>query len=509
MLDGIGVLAHLLRSVYGPYGSRVLMARMLDTPLHVSSSGQVAGQLQIAEPLPGMGLRFLQSALEEMDRCAGDGGTTMAILLQELLGQGLRAVSAGRDPTRLRRGISHAAELACARLRLRAMRLDDAVAVSALLAASDFEPHISSLIRQAVEQVGVSGCIMVLESTFAASQLVVHDGMHFRRGLPSNVLATDTVRMQASQERPRILVLDGVLHSAQEVRLLMEGGSIGEAPVFIVAREIEAEALSTIVSLHLARPGSVLAINAPEYGEQRDEVLYDIAACTGGMVFSGLVTDHPADEYYGWAQKVVVAKHSTQIIGPARDTLQCAVRLRHAMDCLKPGLSQHDAERVRQRIGNLQGAMAELHIGGITDVEMGERHGRVSRFIHLLGQRIGQGLLPGGASAYVGVARELCAGDLLDEDERTGVAMLSAVLLAPARQLLRNAHLDDATVRSVLDQYMMEGQSAVFDAVRREWVPAIPSGVVDSVHVLTESIRVAASVAASLLQTGMVLCGES
>lgn len=506
--QGVHLLAAAMRRCYGPAISRAMVARPLDSPLLVSDAAQIAKGFDHKERVPNIGVRLLQDALDDVQRSAGDGGIATAILLDEMLRDGVRQLAAGIDPQGLRRGIERACEAATAALRNAAAQMDDEFAVASLLNTSGFEVALSRLIRQAVGWVGIAGTIRVVESTKAASEVVLHDGMFFERGLVSNVFATDPAKLESRLHDPYVFVTDRALVSRDDVLGILEAVPAQRGALLIVAAEVSGDALSTLISNHLGDVTRVAAILAPEYGEQRDEVLQDIAVSTGGLVHQQAVSGNLRCEHFGRAAQVVVTKDSTLIVGPHRDALQCAVRLGLARDQIGPALSQFDQERVQRRIGNLQGRSAELRVGGMTDVEMGELHERCINVLRAIRLGLQHGVVTGAGCAYVKAATTLASVPATSAAEQAGVDIVRRALEAPARQLLRNAHADDLLTDQVIRRYRQTGTNAVYDIDRGVWRHAFMDGLVDALPAVTEPLRVAASMAGLLLNTGAVVSDD-
>jgi chaperonin GroEL len=506
--SGVKILAGAMRRAYGPRRSLVVMARLLDSPLLVSSAWQIAKGFECEGRLPNIGVRLLQEALDDVRASAGDGGTTTAILLDEMLRDGLRCIVAGINPQGLWRGMERATSTALNAIRATAWTLDDDFVVASLLNASGFDVALSRLIQEAVSRVGVTGMIRVIESTKAVCELIVHDGMFFERGLVSNLLATDTTKVEARLHRPYVFVTDRVLASHNDVLGILDQVHAKGGALFIVADDVQGDALSTLISNQLGNVMAVAAIRSPEYGEQRDEVLQDIAVSTGGLVHQQAMHSAVPFECFGRADEIVITRDSTLIIGPHRNELQCAVRLGQVQDDIGPALSQFDQERLQRRVGNLKGGTAELRIGGATDVEMGELQEKAVYLLHAIRTGLKHGVVAGAGSTYVKVAANMTGMPAVNADEQAGVDIVRRALEAPARQLLSNSHIDDLLVDQIIKRYRMVGSDLVYDLDGGGWTNTLVGGLVDPVLALTEPLRVATSMAGLLLNTGAVVSDD-
>jgi chaperonin GroEL len=278
--------------------------------------------------------------------------------------------------------------------------------------------------------------------------------------------------------------------------------------LFIVADDVQGDALSTLISNQLGNVMAVAAIRSPEYGEQRDEVLQDIAVSTGGLVHRQAMHGAVPFECFGRADEIVITKDSTLITGPHRNEVQCAVRLSQVQDEIGPALSQFDQERLQRRVGNLQGRTAELRIGGATDVEMGELQEKAVSLLHAIRTGLKHGVVAGAGSTYVKVAANMTGMPAMNADEQAGVDIVRRALEAPARQLLSNSHIDDLSVDQIIKQYRLVDSDLVYDLNGGGWTNALASGMVDPVLALTEPLRVATSMSGLLLNTGAVVSDD-
>jgi chaperonin GroEL len=481
---------------------------LLDSPLLVSDGWRIAKGFESPFRVPNLGVRMLQDGLENIHTRVGDGCSTAAILLDELLQHGLRYVAAGFDTPRLCRGMERACATALSHIGTLAKHLEDRSTVAALLQTSGFDGDIAKLIREAFDHVGADGFIKIDESTRYKSELVVRDGMFFQRGLVSSLLATDTARFESHLDQPAVFVTDRTVTSHDEISgMLTHVGGVHKA-LFIVAGGIEGDALTALVTTQLEGKLRVGAIKAPEYGDQRDGVLEDIAMSTGGLVCRQSVTASTPPEYVGHADAISITRDSTTIVGPRRNHAQCAIRIAQLESSLGPVLSEFDHDRFSQRIGNLRGISAEVRVGGATDVEMGEMHERCLKTLRAIRLGLRSGLVAGAGRAYVQAAATLVSLDGRDSAEQAGIDLVRRALEMPARQLLANAGTDEALTAAVISKYHEDGDDAVYDVDRAVWKHAFSDGLVDTLHAVTEPLRVATSIATLLLNTGAVISDD-
>jgi chaperonin GroEL len=507
MAAGLELLVRVLRATYGPSGGHVAMPRKLDSPILVRDAALICKDFALHDRLRNCGAQLLREALSKIDRIAGDGGTTTAILLDGMISRGLTQIAGGADPTRLCQGMQQASEAVVDHLARQVVDVDADRAVRTLLRTGSFDPEMSRLIGEALQAVGKEGVVRVRESKRINSTLVVHDGVHVDQGSVSALLAQDTSRLETRLRNPYILLVDGPLASHKDVvGILGQVHAIGGS-LLVVARSIEGDALSTLIRNGLAGTMPLAAIRSEEYGDQRDAALQDLAALTGGIVCGQSLGGSIPLEYFGRADEVVVSKSSTLILGARRNSSQVRLRIEEARDEMDDDrLSQHDKERRCRRLGNLLGKTAVLNVGGTTDVEVGELLEKTERVMRAVRLGLRSGVVPGAGSALIAAASQASRQlDGLGADERAGVEIVLEALAEPARQLLRNAEIDEALAEDILLRYANPCLPAIYDLVDLEWLDPSCRGAVDSLEAAKGAVQVASSMASVLLRSSIVI----
>jgi chaperonin GroEL len=337
----------------------------------------------------------------------------------------------------------------------------------------------------------------------------VHEGIHLERGLVTALLAKDTFNTETRLHNPYIFVTNKRLTSHQDVAGILDqihalGGSL-----LLVADAIEGDALSVLIRNHLSEIMAIAAIHAPEYGDQRLETLHDLAALTGGLVFQQELGGAIPIEYFGRADEVVATKKSTLILRPHRNSGQSTLRLGEAQQQMNDDrLSQYDQERRQKRVGNLRGKTAIINVGAATDVETGELLEKTERLLHAVRAGLQHGVVPGAGAALIAAAAEAAALLKVDGDQQLGAAIVFGALAEPARQLLRNAQIDDVLAKQIIDRYGIIGNNMIYDIERQQWANPYQTGVADSFQAMQSAIQTASSAASVFLNASVVVINE-
>ena len=512
MASGLSLLVRVLRKTYGPGGGHVVMTRKLDSPIMVRDAILICKDFSLADRLQNCGAQLLREALSEINRTAGDGGTTTAILLDAMISRGLIRITGGAHPTLLCRGMQRASESVVRHLAKQVVDVDDDRAIRTLLRTGSFDAGISRLIEQAVRAVGSEGVVHVRDSKRINSTLVVHDGIYIEQGFVSALLATDTSSLETRLREPYIFLTRARLTSHKDVVAILDQVHALGGSLLLVADAIEGDARSTLIKNSLAGTMAVAAIRSPEYGDQRDAALQDLAALTGGIVFGPSPPSGPVLlEYFGRANEVVVSKGSTLVLGARRSATQVKLRISEVRnEANDDRLSQHDRERRQRRLGNLLGKAAVINVGGTTDVETGELLEKTERLLRSVRKALRSGVVPGAGSALIaavyGASDELKG---LGGDESAGVDIVLGALKEPARQLLRNAEIDEVLAEQILVRYADPCIPKIYDLVDLGWFDPSHYGAVDPFETVKSAVQIASSIASALLSSSVVITEDA
>jgi chaperonin GroEL len=506
LLRGVQKLVDAVRVTLGPTGRNVILHRSFGSPLVTKDGVTVAKEIELKDKYENLGATLVKQVATKTHDVAGDGTTTASILAYAIFREGLRHVAAGSNPMLIRRGIERAVEAVVEELRkmARPVANNKDIEYVATIAANNDE-RVGQLIAEAIEKVGRDGVITVEEGKSATTQLEVVEGMQFDRGYLSPYFITDPDRMECVLEDAYILVYEKKISAVNDILPLLQQVVQDGRPLLIIAEDVEGEALATLVVNKLRGVLKVCAVKAPGYGERRKAMCQDIAILTGGQFIAeetGLKLERITLRDLGRAQRVIVKKETTTIVGGQGDKKAIQGRIEQLKAELEKTTSDYDREKLQERIAKLSGGVAVIRVGAPTESAMKELKARVEDAVHATKAAIEEGILPGGGVALLRARRAL--EDLkVDGDERVGVEIVRRALEEPLRQIAANAGLDPTTVvERVLEKkqvhYGLNARTLAFEDLMK-------AGVVDPMKVTRVALQNAASVASLLVTTEAVL----
>ena len=501
---GVDKLADTVKVTLGPKGRYVVLDKKWGAPTITNDGVSVAREIELDDPFENLGAQLAKEVATKTNDIAGDGTTTATVLAQAMVHEGLRAVAAGANPVGLKRGIEAAVEAVTAELRDRARDVDDVADMTAVATVSSRDGHIGELIADAFDKVGKDGVITVEESNTMGTDLEFTEGMQFDKGYLSPYMVTDTERMEAVLDDPYILVNQGKISAVQELLPLLEKVVQAGKPLFIIAEDIEGEALSTIVVNKIRGTFTSVAVKAPAFGDRRKAILQDIATLTGATVVTpdvGLKLDQVGLEVLGTARRVVVTKDNTTIVDGGGDQTEVDGRVAQIKAEIENTDSEWDREKLSERLAKLAGGVCVIRVGAATEVELKEKKHRVEDALQATRAAVEEGIVPGGGIAYIGALHavdELLKSYDGASDERTGVALLKRALEEPIRRIATNAGLEGSViVEEVRKRPFGEG----FDASKGEYCNMIERGIIDPLKVTRSALENASSIATMILTT--------
>jgi chaperonin GroEL len=498
---GVDTLAEAVKVTLGPRGRTVVIEREFGAPQIVNSGVVVARAVELEDRFENMGAQLLREVAARTSEMAGDGTTTATVLAHALLQEGLKYLAAGMNPMELKHGIELAIEAVVAELKRMAQPCTGAQAIAHVAAISaNNDRSIGDLVASAMDKVGRDGAISIEDGSGMASELEVVEGLQFDRGFLSAYFINDPERQTAVLENVSVLLVDAKLSSVQEMLPLLEAAAKAGSPLLVIAEEVEADALATLVVNALRGVIKTCAVKAPGFGDRRKAMLQDIALVTGGTVVSpevGLTLEKARPEHLGRARRVVVDKESTTIVGGAGD----AARIRDRIEALrkerKDLTSDYDREKLDERIAKLSGGVAVIKVGAATETELKERKLRVEDALHATRAAVEEGIVPGGGVALLRARRALAGLSLPSLDEDSGLKIVARALEEPLRRIVLNAAQEPATVLERVD-----GAADVnfgYDAARRSYGDMLEMGVIDPAKVTRLALQNAGSIASLIL----------
>lgn len=498
---GVDTLANTVKVTLGPKGRYVVLDKKWGAPTITNDGVTVAKEVEIADPFENLGAQLAKEVATKTNDVAGDGTTTATVLAQALVHEGLRAVASGSNPVGLKRGIEAAVRAVEDELRelARPVESTDDMANVATISARDSE--IGALIADAFDKVGKDGVITVDESNTFGTELEFTEGMQFDKGYLSPYMVTDPERMEAVLENPFILINSGKISSMNDLLPLLEKVMAASGTLFIVAEDVEGEALSTLVVNKIRGTFTSVAVKAPAFGDRRKAMLEDIAILTGGQVVApevGLKLDQVGLNVLGRARRIVVTKDNTTIVDGAGAPADVKARVDQIHAEIERTDSDWDREKLQERVAKLAGGVCVIKVGAATEVELKEKKHRIEDAVSATRAAIEEGIVAGGGSALIHAGRVLTDGLGLSGDERVGVSIVAKSLVEPLRWIAENGGQPGYVITFKVSE-LEPGQG--YNAATGEYGDLIAAGVIDPVKVTRSALANAASIAALLLTT--------
>jgi len=499
---GVDILAEAVKVTLGPRGRNVVLDKKFGAPTITKDGVTVAKEIDLPDPYENMGAQMVKEVASKTSDVAGDGTTTATILTQAIFREGLRNVTAGRNPMSLKRGIDKAVEVVIAELEKLAMptKGKKEIAQVASIAANN-DNTIGDLIADAMDKVGKDGVITVEEAKSMDTTLEVVEGMQFDRGYLSPYFVTDAERMECELEDPYILIHEKKISVMKDMIPLLEKVIQQGRSLLIIAEDIEGEALATLVVNRLRGTLRVAAVKAPGYGDRRKAMLEDIAVLTNGRVISeelGIKLESISVNDLGQAKRIVIDKDNTTIIEGYGPKDQIQGRINQLRNQVADTTSDYDREKLQERLAKLSGGVAVINVGAATEVEMKEKKARVEDAMHTTRAAVEEGILPGGGVAFLRTLPTLDNIKLTDPDEQIGVEIIKRVLEEPCRQIAENAGQEGSVV---VERVKKEGTNIGYDALVGEYKDLVEAGVVDAKKVMRLALQNASSIAGLMLTT--------
>ena len=498
---GVDQLANTVKVTLGPKGRYVVLDKKWGAPTITNDGVTVAKEVELEDPYEDLGAQLAKEVATKTNDVAGDGTTTATVLAQAMVHNGLRAVASGANPVGLKRGIDKAVDAVVEQLRENARQVDTTDDMASVATISSRDEQIGALIADAFDKVGKDGVITVDESQTFGTELEFTEGMQFDKGYLSPYFVTDADRMEAVLEDPYILINSGKVSSMNDLLPLLEKVIGVKGTLFIVAEDVDGEALSTLVVNKIRGTFTSVAVKAPAFGDRRKAMLEDIAILTGGMVVApevGLKLDQVGLEVLGRARRVVVTKDNTTIVDGAGEHEEVAGRVAQLRAEIERTDSDWDREKLQERVAKLAGGVCVIKVGAATEVELKEKKHRIEDAVSATRAAIEEGIVAGGGSALIHAGRVLQGNLGLDGDEATGVSVVAKSLAEPLRWIAENG----GEAGYVITTKVAELEPGFgYNAKIGEYQNLIENGVIDPVKVTRSALANAASIASLLLTT--------
>jgi len=503
MLQGVNILANAVKVTLGPKGRNVVIEKSFGAPRSTKDGVSVAKEIELSDKFQNLGAQLIREVASKTNDKAGDGTTTATVLAQAIVQEGLKAVSSGRNPQDLKRGIDKAVTAVVASIKASSKKVttnDEIAQVGTISANGDAE--VGKMIAQAMAKVGNEGVITVEEAKSLETELDVVEGMQFDRGYLSPYFITNPDKLEVQLEDPQILLFEKKLSSLQPLLPVLEAVVQSGRPLLIIAEDIEGEALATLVVNKLRGGLRVAAVKAPGFGDRRKAMLEDIAILTGGTVISedlGIKLENVTLADLGKAKKITITKDDTTIVNGAGAKADIESRIGQIKTQIEDTTSDYDKEKLQERLAKLAGGVAVVRVGGSTEVEVKEKKDRVDDALNATRAAVEEGIVAGGGVALLkaSVALETLTGD--NDDQTAGIAIVRKALQAPIRQISENAGVEGSiVVGKVLDN---KSPTFGFNAQTEVYGDLVAQGVIDPAKVVRTALQDAASIAGLLITT--------
>jgi chaperonin GroEL len=498
---GLNTLADTVKVTLGPKGRNVVLDKKWGAPTITNDGVTIAREIELEDPYENLGAQLTKEVATKTNDVAGDGTTTATVLAQAIVHEGLRNVASGAAPSALKRGIEKAVDALSEKLGEIATPVDGKAQIASVASVSSQDREIGDQLAEAFDKVGKDGVITVEESSTTAMELDFTEGMQFDKGFISPHFVTDADRQEVVLEDAQVLLHQGKISAVADILPLLEKVVEGGKPLFIIAEDVDGEALSTLVVNRIRGNFKGAAVKAPAFGDRRKAMLQDIAVLTGAQVVTsdlGLDLKTVGTDVLGHAGRVVVTKDSTTIVGGAGDDQAVADRVAQIRAEIENTDSDWDREKLQERLAKLAGGVSVIKVGAHTEVELKEKKMRIEDAVSATRAAIEEGIVAGGGSAIV-QASSVLADDLgLSGDEAVGVRAVARAVVEPLRWIAENAGLEGyVVVEKVKESPVGTG----LNAATGEYIDLVSAGIIDPVKVTRSALRNAASIAGMVLTT--------
>lgn len=507
---GVDTLADAVKITLGPKGRNVVLDKKFGAPLITNDGVTIAKEIELEDAFENMGAQLVKEVSVKTNDVAGDGTTTAALLAQTIIREGMKNIAAGANPMVLKKGIAKATEYTVEELKKISKPIESKTAIAQVASVSAGDEEIGTLLSDAFEKVGKDGVITIDESKTMKTELSVVEGMQFDRGYASPYMMTNPDKMDAVLEDPLILITDKKISVFQDLLPVLEQVVKSGRGLFIIAEEVEGEALTALVLNKLKGAIKCVAVKAPGYGDRRKAMLEDIAILTGATVISsdlGYEIKDATLDMLGSAKMIQVDKDNTTIVDGAGDPALIKQRVAAIQHQIAESTSDYDKEKLQERLAKLSGGVAVVRVGAATEVEMKERKLRIEDALAATRAAVEEGIVPGGGIALLSISDKVTAyANTFSGDEKTGALIIAKALTAPIKQIAENAGVDGG----VIVDNVLRAKKANFgyDALKNEFCDMVEKGILDPTKVTRSALQNAASVSSTLLTTEVIVADK-
>jgi chaperonin GroEL len=505
--NGMDVLATSVVTTLGPKGRNVAIDRKFGSPTITHDGVSVAKEIELEDPFENMGAQLLKEAATKTNDIAGDGTTTSTVLAHSIVTDGMKNLAAGFNPMLLKWGIEASTKAVADKITEQAIDVTTKDDIANVASISAQDRAIGELIADVMDKVGKDGVITVEESKGLEFETEYVEGMQFDRGYISPYFITNPESMESDVEEPYILVHDKKISAATDIVPVLEKlVQLGKRELVIIAEDIDGEALATLVLNKLRGMLNVVAVKAPGFGDRRKAMLQDIAILTDATVISeetGRKLDTTEVNDLGRAEKIVVTKDDTTIVGGRGESAEIKGRIEQIRVEIDKSTSDYDREKLQERLAKLSGGVAIIRVGAATETELKEKKHRVEDALSATRAAVEDGIVPGGGVALVNAMAALDDLEMDNDDAQVGVAIVRKALEVPLRKIAENAGKDGSVILQDVrrEQEAKKNLNIGFNVISEEYVDMVKDGVIDPAKVTRGALENAASIAAMILTT--------
>jgi chaperonin GroEL len=500
LLKGVNILSDVVKETLGPRGKNIVLEKKFGSPTSTKDGVTVAKEIELKDPLENMGAQLVKEVASKTSDVAGDGTTTATVLAQKIFAEGLKYVTAGANPTLIKKGIDQAVEAVVGELKSLSRDVSGEMIAQVGSISANNDASIGNIIAEAMDKVGKDGVITVEEAKGLETTMEIVEGMQFDRGYLSPYFVTDSDRMECVLENPLILLHEKKISNLREMLPLLENVAKRGQPLVIIAEDVEGEALATLVVNKLKGTFSCCAVKAPGFGDRRKAMLEDIAVLTGGRVITediGVKLENVDLDWLGQANKVVIDKEDTTIVEGNGKSEEVKARIKQIRTQIEETTSDYDREKLQERLAKMVGGVALIKVGAATETELKEKKARVEDAMHATKAAVEEGIVPGGGIALLRSQKGL-EKLKLEGDQKIGVNIIRRAIEEPLRQIANNAGFEGSIVVEKVRE--MDSDSG-FNALTEKYENLIKAGVLDPTKVVRSALQNASSIAGLLLTT--------
>jgi len=504
--QGVNKLADAVKVTLGPCGRNVVLEKSFGSPTVTKDGVTVAKEIELEDAYENMGAQMVKEVASKTSDVAGDGTTTATILAESIFTEGLKNITAGANPMKVKRGIDKAVDAIVDQLYEISLPVASSKQVQQVATCSaNQDVEIGKKLSEAMDKVGKDGVITVEEGQTLETSVELVEGMQFDKGYLSPHFINKQENMSVVLDKPFVLIHEKKISSIKSLVPVLEKVSKEGRPLLIIAEDVEGEALATLVVNKLRGILQIAAVKAPGFGDRRKALLADIAVLTGGdAVFEdlGIDLENIDISQLGRAKQITIDKDTTTIIEGGGDTAAIKGRIEQIKTEIDNSTSDYDVEKLQERLAKLAGGVAQINVGAATEVEVKEKKARVEDALHACRAAVEEGILPGGGVAML---RAVTALDKVKApgDEKIGLEIVKRAIVAPVKQIAKNAGLDG----SIVAQKVMESEETFFgyDALKKKYGNMVDFGVIVPTKVERVALQNGASIASLLLTTDAVV----